>query len=255
MGGYIISQTALIMGVVGIVSFVILAALLIFFGRLIKHQFKIWTLAKKGYTQIRHIKEDMTEKYYFLKIRDDHFTFDQGIYMEQKDIRTKTNSILAKYDANLLKDKPDKDCSVEEMEVKRFCAGIQKFLQSVKDSQTMDITTLSWGIPTITYYGNNPNPINVKEIKKVYDAKNIAALIKRILMTKEWKLVRLALIVAMIAIGLWVILGFLDYSIWSKGAANLHNCLGQLNATYTKYTELLNSTRVYNVVQNSTTII
>lgn len=252
MQHFVISTPMLILGVVGIVCMIFFVFGLVVFGRLIKHQSKLWLLAKKGYTQIRHIKEDMTEKYYFLRIKDEHYTFDNGIYMEQKDIRTKTKTILAPFDYKILKEKPDSDCTPEELEAKKFCLGVQDFLKSVKDSKVMDITTLSWGIPTITYYANNPNPVNVKEIKKIYDAKNIAALIKRILMTKEWKLVRMVLILCCIALFLWVILGFLDYGLMNKAADNLGNCMNQLNVTYTKYTELLNSTRVYSVVANST---
>ena len=248
MGGYIIGTTALIMGIVGIFSFVILVFLLVLFGRLMKHQFKIWMMAKKGYTQIRHIKEDMTEKYYFLRIRNEHYDFDSGIYMEQKDIRTKAKTILAPLDYGLLSKKEETSLTAEEKQIRGF-------LQSIKDSKVMDITTLSWGIPTITYYANNPNPVNVKDIKKVYDAKNIAAMIKRILMTKEWKLVRMVLILCLIAIGLYVILGFLNYGLISKNADNLANCLTQLNTTTVKYTELLNSSRIFEVVQNSTVII
>jgi hypothetical protein len=246
--GFIIGTGMLILGIVGIISLVILIFVLFAFGRIIKHQFKIWTLAKKGYTQIRHVKEDMTEKYYFLRIKNEHFDFDKGIYMEQKDIKTKTATILAPLDYKLLSSKPDESLSAEEVQIKKFLRGIE-------DSKVMDITTLSWGIPTLTYFGNNPNPVNIKDVKKVYDAKNIAALIKRILMTKEWKLVRIALIVAMISLGLWVVLGFLDYGLATKNANNLNLCINQLNATSIKYQELLNSSRIYNVVANSTITI
>lgn len=240
MQHFVINSVALILGVVGIISMVLLFFGLIFFGRLVKHQSKIWLLARRGYTQIRHIKEDMTEKYYFLRIRNDHFSFDDGIYMEQKDTKTKGKNILAPLDYGLLSRTDDVNLSAEEKQIKGF-------LQSIKDSKVMDITTLSWGIPTITYFANNPNPVNVKEMHKVYDAKNIAAMIKRILMTKEWKLVRMVLILCVIALGLYVILGFLNYGLIHKSSENLGNCLTQLNVTSTKYTELLNTTRSMSV--------
>jgi hypothetical protein len=246
--GYIIGNGALILGIIGIISLVFLVLGLIMFGKLIKHQSKIWLMAKKGYTQIRHIREDMNENYFFLRIRNDHFSFDDGIYMEQKDVKTKVKTILAPLDYNLLKKKEEASLTAEDKQILRF-------LKSIEDSKVMDITTLSWGIPTITYYGNNPNPVNVKDIKKVYDSKNIAAMIKRIIMTKEWKLVKLVLILCAIALVLWVILGFLDYGLMNKSTTNLGNCLSQLNTTSIKYQELLNTSRVYNVVQNSTILI
>lgn len=248
MQNYLVSGLGVIMGVVGIVSFVILMVGLIFFGRLVKHQSKIWLLARRGYTQIRHIKEDMTEKYYFLRIRNDHYNFDDGIYIEQKYTRTKGKTILAPLDYGLLAKKEDKFLTAEDKQ-------IREFLQSIKDSKVMDITTLSWGIPTITYYANIPNPVNVKDIKKVYDAKNIAAMIKRIIMTKEWKLVRMVMLLCILALGLWVILGFLDYGLATKNTANLNMCLYNWNVTAEKYTQLLNSSRIVNVVANSTITI
>jgi hypothetical protein len=168
--------------------------------------------------------------------------------MEQKDVKTKVKTILAPLDYNLLKKKEEASLTAEDKQILHF-------LKSIEDSKVMDITTLSWGIPTITYYGNNPNPVNVKDIKKVYDSKNIAAMIKRIIMTKEWKLVKLVLILCAIALVLWVILGFLDYGLMNKSTTNLGNCLSQLNTTSIKYQELLNTSRVYNVVQNSTILI
>lgn len=245
---YVINQLAFVMGILGILSLVVLVFIGLFFGALIRHQSKIWLLAKRGYTQIRHIKEDMTEKYYFLRIKNEHYNFSEGIFMEQKDIRTKGKTILAPLDYDLLSRKEDKFLSAEEKQIKGF-------LQGIKDSKVMDITTLSWGIPTLTYYASNPNPVNVKDVKKVYDAKNIAAMIKRIIMTKEWKLVKMVMILCLVAIGLFIILGFLDYGVAAKNTANLNNCLYNWNVTAEKYTQLLNTTRIINVVQNSTITI
>ncbi len=248
MQHYVVNGLAFIMGIVGIISFVFLVFGIMFFGRLVKHQTKIWLLAKRGYTQIRHIKEDMTEKYYFLRIKNEHYAFEDGIYMEQKDVRTKGKTILAPLDYDLLSKRDDKFLNAEEKQIKGF-------LQSIKDSKVMDITTLSWGLPTITYYANNPNPVNVKDTKKIYDAKNIAAMIKRIIMTKEWKLVKMVLLLCLLAIGLFIILGFLDYGVAAKNTANLNMCLNNLNVTYEKYSQLLNSTRIINVLPNSTITI
>jgi hypothetical protein len=243
---YVISGWQLVIGIAGFIAIIILVVGLFFFGKLIKHKAKLSLLAKRGYTQIRHIKEDMTEKYYFLRIRNDHYDFDDGIYMEQRDTRTKTGHILAPLDYDLLSNKLDINLNAEEREIKSFLRGI-------RNSQVMDITTLSWGIPTITYYGNNPNPINPKEIHKVYDAKNIASMVKRLLLTKEWKLVKMVLYLCMCSIILSLILGFINYGVAHSNAVNLANCLSNWNSTQVKYEDLLNASRV--VLQNSTTII
>jgi len=235
----------MLMLIVGMVSFVILIAITLFFGRLIKHQFKIWMLRNKGFIQVRHIRDDMNEDYYFIRFKNDHFDFSQGIYMYQRDTKSKTDSILTPVDPGLLSKKPADEMSAGEKELKRF-------IDAIKDSKIMDIKTLPWGIPTITYFGQNPNPINFRDVKKVYDAKNIAAVMKRLLMTKEWKLVRIALIVGCVAsVGL-LILGFADYKLVSDGQAELRTCQLMLNDSIVRYNVMFNNTIVPALHQNST---
>jgi hypothetical protein len=94
--------------------------------------------------------------------------------------------------------------------------------------------------------------VNFREIKKVYDAKNIAAMIKRLLMTKEWKLVRMVLILCMIALFLWVVLGFLSYSLIKTNTGNLANCQAILNQTLTNYNVMFNKTLTEAVSAGST---
>ncbi len=186
----------------GMIAIIFLTGILIIFGRLIWLQMRIWLLAKKGFTQIRHIREDKAEKYYYIRLKDGKYEFDKGIYIAQRDTTTRPASLLNKMDYELLSKKPEKERSAEEIQ-------LYQFLDGIRNSKVMDITTLSWGIPTISYFGNNPNPVNYSDIKKLYDAKNISALIKRILLTKEWKLVRMVLILCAIALFLWVVLGFI----------------------------------------------
>lgn len=247
MQNYVVNGLALWMGIIGIIGAVVLVILVFMFGKIMKHQWKLWLFAKRGYTQIRHVREDMVENYYFLRIKNEHFNFNGGIYMEQKDVKTKTKSILAPLDYKQLSKKPVDQLTADEKQ-------ILSFLKSIEDSKVMDITTLSWGIPTITYFGNNPNPVNIKEIKKVYDAKNIAAMIKRILMTKEWKFVRMVLILCLVSMGLWLVLAGLDYGVSKKASENLGLCLNMLNQTTVKYNQLLNETGRL-IVQNSTMVI
>lgn len=221
--------------VVGAISFVLLIALLLFFGKLIKHQMKIWLLKNKGYIQVRHVRDDMTEDNYFIRIRDDHYDIKGGIYLNQKDTKTNSEEILPKFDYALLSKKKPEEMTALEVQLKQF-------FDAIKSNKLMDIKTLSWGIPTITYFGTNPNPVNFREIKKVYDAKNIAAMIKRLLMTKEWKLVRMVLILCAIALVLWVILGFLSYGLLEGNTKNLGMCQQMLNESIMKYDVMFNKT-------------
>jgi len=232
---YSISLVQLIIGVVSFVISIIFIIVLVFFGKLLKHQTKIWALAKKGYVQIRHIREDMNEDKYFIRIKDDHYKFNDGIYMEQKDVKTNAHTILPVFDYELLSKKKESELNALELQLKNFFEGINK-------SKIMDIKSLEWGIPTLTYFGNNPNPINFRDIKKVYDAKNIASMMKRIIMTKEWKLVRMVLYIATASILLSLILGYLNYHVMNLNSQSLSECLYMLNTSNTQYTNLVNNT-------------
>ena len=234
--------------ITGMVSFVLLLGILIFFGKLIKHQMKIWLLRNKGYIQVRHIRDDMNEDNYFIRIKDDHYDIAGGIYLDQKDTKTKSHDILAKFDYQLLSKKRFEELDALEKQIMDFFSGI-------KNNKLMDIKTLSWGIPTVTYFGTSPNPVNYRDIKKVYDAKNIAALIKRLLMTKEWKLVRMVLILCCIAIGGLLVLGFVDYQVMSDSAKNLKFCQAMLNESTTRWMVMFNNTIVPAMNQNATVTI
>ena len=74
-------------------------------------------------------------------------------------------------------------------------------------------------------------------------------------MTKEWKLVRIVLILCAVALCLWVILGFLDYSLASKNATNLANCQAQLNYSTNQWITMFNNTIKPALGQNSTITI
>ncbi len=243
---YGVTGLQLAFGIIGlVVSFIAIIGIVVFW-KLLKHQIKIWALAKKGYIQVRHVREDMNEDNYFIRIKDEHYTVAGGVYMEQKDAKTNANRILPVFNYDLLSKKKDAELTELEKQLKTF-------FENIKNNKIMDIKTLSWGIPTITYFGNNPNPVNYRDIKKIYDAKNISAMIKRILMTKEWKLVRMVLILASVAIVLSLVLGFLNYGIANKSADSLGQCLYMLNTTSTKYDALLNSTMT--IAKQSSSVI
>ena len=239
---FTITLFQLCLGIIGIVAMFIFAITLGFFGKLIKHQIKIWLLARRGYIQIRHVREDMNEDYYFIKFIDGHYSFSGGVFMEQKDTKTNSTSILQQFNYEVLKNKTTELTELEKQ--------IKSFFDNIKDNKIMDIKTLPWGLPTITYFGTDPQPVNFRDRKKVYDAKNIASMIKRILMTKEWKLVRIALIIGVVGIVGLLVLSVISYGVANKFSSNLAVCQQSLNITLTKYMDLVNTTIV--PIQNTT---
>jgi hypothetical protein len=238
-----------IMIIIGAVSFVLLMVILFFFGKLIKHQIKIFFLRNRGYVQLRHIREDMNENNYFIRVKNDVYDVSGGVYLDQKDTKTKAQDILQKLDYDLLSKKPEVELNAIEKQFLQFFNNINS------NNKLMDIKTLSWGIPTITYFGNNPNPVNYRDIKKVYDAKNISAMIKRLLMTKEWKLVRMVLLISAVAMIGLLVLGFIDAKISSNNAINLKTCQYMLNQSINNNFIMFNNTIVPALHQNSTVII
>lgn len=244
---YVVSVFQLSLGVVCFVWSIVTIIGLFFFGRLIRHQAKIWALAKRGYVQIRHIREDMNEVYYFIRFVEGYYDFSGGVYMEQKDTKTNTPTILPVFNYNLLSKKPINELTELELQLKQF-------FDNIKSNKIMDIKTLPWGIPTITYFGTDPQPVNYRDRKKIYDAKNIAAMIKRIIMTKEWKLVRMVLILCSVAIIGLLLLGFLDYGMTVKSNNIIGQCQKSLNMSLENYYSLVERTTVAQA-QNSTVIV
>lgn len=213
-----------------------------FFGRLMKLQFKYWVLAKRGYHKVEHIGEDRVVRTYFIRPKDSHFDFDSGVYMLQKDALYKSSTqILKKVDTKNMD-------GIEDKELKELFKNVNKLKY---DSESV---FMQWGVPTIFYYGNDPNPVNPSDRKKIYDSKVMLAYIKRLLLEKEWKLVRMVLILTLVGFGLALVLGFLFWGGINSANNNLNTCQNMLNASQQTIANYLNVT-TQAVVQNSTVII
>lgn len=226
------------------ISTLVLIFGLFLFGKLIWFQLRVWMLARRGFHAVEHIGEDNVRRYFYLRPKDSSFEFDKGVYILQKDALTKTGSILQKVNSDLYKGKNE----AEQKEIDGLLERMHKLRYNP------DVVTLRWGIPTISYYGNDPNPINFKERKKLYDSKNIAALIQRIMLTKEWKLVRLVLIIAACGIILSLILGGLYWNNSVGKDGIIKDCIRQINESNNRYISLLNQTITTRTQSNVVTI-
>jgi hypothetical protein len=235
--------------VIGLISFILLVLLLLFFGRLIGNQIKLWSLAKKGYHFVEHVGEDRVKRTFILKPKETKFDLDGGIYFYQKDAVLKGEKELFKKVDNGLLSK--KEVDVEGAEAKEQFKALNKLAQL---NYKTDSVILSWGMPTLVYYGNDPNPVNFTDRKKVYDSKVISSYIKRLLLDKEWAFVRMVLLLTIIGFFLCIVLGFIYWKSISTSSDNLQFCMNVLNVTQIKYNELLN-TSIRIAVQNSTMII
>jgi len=227
------------------ISVPIFLFLMILFGRLIKLQVKYWLLAKQGYHKIEHMGIDRVVRTFFLRPKDDHFEFEGGLYFQQKDASYKSSKdVMVKFPKGL---DSGSESKTEEIEVDELT---KLFRQIGKLKYDSDSVFLQWGIPTMYYYGNDPNPWNPADRKKVYDSKVMFAYIKRLLLEKEWKFVKMVLTLCLIGFALTLILGYLFWGTANKSTANLNMCQNMLNETMNRLIYQLNITG-----QNSTVIL
>jgi hypothetical protein len=219
------------------VSIPALILIAILFGRLIKLQFKYWLLAKQGYHKVEHMGIDKVVRTFFLRPKDDHFEFENGIYFQQKDAYMKSSKeVIFPPEKDLTSKSDDTKLTAEEKEL------LKLFKQIGKLKYDSDSVFLQWGIPTIYYVGNDPNPLNPSDRKKVYDSKVMFAYIKRLLLEKEWKFVKRVLTLTIIGFGLALILGYLSWGNSSKFAETSASCLQMLNTSQHELVSCLNIT-------------
>ena len=221
----------------GIISFIFLIGFLIIFWKIIYIQTRYWFLAKKGYIKVEHVGEDKVKRIYFLKPTDTKFEFDNGIYFFQKDSLVKTDIMFPKIDKDMLSKKLDTELTAEEKQYKELLQKVGKF------KYMHDSDVLTWGVPTLTYYGQDPNPVHYADRKKVYDSKVISSYIKRILLEKEWKFIRTAFIIILVFMGLLVVEQVLVWQSVKKSADNNAQLVKVLNQTISEYNKLVNETK------------
>lgn len=181
--------------ILGGVSFIVLIFVLLWFGKVIVAQFNARRLAKKGYYMIDHIEDSGLHKFYFLKPKDEMYDVSSGLYQHIKETSTRTYELMSNW---------------------RF------------DSNQV---TWRFGIPTLTYYGSDINPVNFKNRDKVYDAKQMKGYAMLLLMaTKSEEFKRILNYLLIGACVLTLILGVFVI-IMNQQASTIHMCQAQLNYT------------------------
>ena len=210
----------------------LLILILIMFGSLIWLQLRIWFLAKRGYHLIEHIGEDKVRRYFYAKPKDRKFEFDTGFYAFIPETTNYIPKIVKSVDKRLIKELPE--AMQQEIE---DCANIIKDLKYDRDA-----TTIRWGIPTITYYGSNPEPFYFQDRKKQYDAKTFRDVYLRILLTRDFNFLRRVITFGVIALFIiaitLIVIGFI-----TSGYSNaLQTCSNNLNITNARLIDFINKT-------------
>ena len=231
----------------GTVSFIMVIVLIAFFGRLMSLQFKIWLLAKKGYHQVEHIGLNKVRTYYYLRPKDNKFDFKSGFYLHIPETVTKVSEVIPKIPKDLVMKKLD-DPGADTAQFKALSDKINSL------NYNMDAVSLRWGIPTITYVGNDPNPVLFGEHEKVYGAQVIRDIYIRLLATQQYKKLEKLIVIGVIAlafIGVALVLLYLGYN---GNGKHLATALSMLNESQRNYAVCLNTTAKI-LAQNSTMVI
>lgn len=218
--------------IVGIISLALLILILIMFGSLMWLQIRIWFLAKRGYHLIEHIGEDKVRRYFYAKPKDRKFEFDTGFYAFIPETTNYIPRIVKSVDKRLIKELPE--AMQQEIE---DCAKIIKDLNYDRDA-----TTIRWGIPTITYYGSNPEPFYFQDRKKQYDAKTFRDVYLRILLTRDFNFLRRVITYGVIALVIIGIVLIIYYFVFSNYASSLQSCTYNLNVTNARLIDFINRT-------------
>ena len=228
---------------VGMVSFVLLIITYALFFRIIWLQLRIFMLAKRGFHLVEHIGEDRVRRYFYLRPNGDKFDFNNGYYIFIPDSSTKMSELMIKPNRRLTenqfindvelakrvnpkeKEKYIKDCKAE---YQKYCK-IYDALTNLKYS--VDAVTLRWGIPTITYYGNQADPIKFQKKQKTYDAKILKDLYLRILLTQKFKEFQKWIKIAALSLLIIGILMFIYVLLLSDSIGSVNSCLELVNQT------------------------
>jgi hypothetical protein len=240
--------------IIGTISFLLLVVLLLFFGKIILLQMKIWLLAKRGFHQVEHIGTDRVRRYFYLRPRDNKFDFLKGFYLHIPETTTKVGDVM-KGVPKFYKNKILKDDVKSKVIDKSEYEGLAKVMSGL--IYKVDAVTLRWGIPTITYVGNDPNPVYFAEREKVYGAQVFRDVYLRLLTTQKYDEFRKWLKYAVFGIMGLVVVLILYYLLFNSSQGNLGICLNNLDNTKDSLVGCVNNTAklMVQVAKNSTITI
>ena len=266
-----ISQLVAVLAILlGGFSFIALIVFLIMFGKLLNLQMRVWLLAKKGYVQVENIGEDKVRRYYYLRPKNNKFDIDSGFYIFFPETITKTTKIMKRIDPKFLVKNPHYYDELFDRLPEKEKANFKKQVEMEKEQYkelyeyvsrlqySVDATTLRWGIPTVTYYGTNPDPILFSDREKVHDAGVLNDMYLRILLTQKWNMLKKWMIITGIAFCIIAIVMVLIFVTFSKESKQVSACISGMNTTYYAYLQCVNETSFLKgaqVIKNSTIII
>jgi len=249
-----------------LILFVIVFLTFLIFGRLIKLQFKRWFLGSKGYVEVEHVSSTKVRNYFIMKPTNNKFNLDDGFYHYISECITRKGDVMRKVDKSFLSKMPEFEPSeldgLSDKEQKEYKERVisewneLKNLVKVISNLKYDPEHLSRkiGMPVITYYGDNPDPINFASREKAYGSGVIKDMYLRLLLTQRYKDFQFMLMVLLIS---WVVSAVAMFGLWRvhlSDATTIKSCFDALNVSNTRWMDLANATAQASV-QSSTILV
>jgi hypothetical protein len=180
------------------------------------------------------------------------FDLEDGFYHYIPECVTRKGDILRKFDKSFLVKVPEIDVSelegLTDKEQENYKSrvkaeweelkGLYKVISSIKyDPQLLN---RKFGMPVITYYGDNPDPMNFSERSKSYGSGVIKDMYLRLLLTQRYKDFQMLIAVLLIS---WVVVAIALFGFWQVYKTNsisLNTCLNLLNQSDTNLANWVN---------------
>lgn len=250
--------------ILGLIAIALLLLTYIIFGSLIKLQIQRWLLARKGYVEVEHVSETNVRRYFILKPKDYRFDILGGFYHYLPEALTKGGDILKKYSPKFLKGdfselnldslEPDKRAEVlERLKLER--SQIESLASTIKKlAFDREALTFRFGMPVLTYYGDNPEPVLFRDRQKIFGAGVIKDAFMRLLLTQRFKDFQKFLMIALISLVV-IALVLLGIMVYIRGVSeDVNTCMNLLNSTSIAYQNLVNAT-IPALKQGSTIVV
>lgn len=235
----------------------------LFFGKLIRLQIKRWIFASKGYVEIEHISPTKVRNYFIMRPTDKKFEIDSGFYHYISECITRKGDIIKKIDKDMLA----KDFQIEESELEgmtekekekylndakaqwKELQGLSKLISGLKYDP--ELLNRKMGMPVITYYGDNPDPLNPADRDKYYGAGVIRDMYLRLLLTQRYKDFMTFVTIGLILVGIIMIANVGMYYVHNQSAQNANACWTLFNQTQNNYMDLVNKTMLAKMQGNN----
>jgi hypothetical protein len=246
--------------VMGVISSILLIILWIIFGSLIRNQFRRWRLAKKGFIEVEHISETNLREYMIMKPSDKTLDFFDGFFLYDSEAVTRGDkNVFKSYkreeleEAIYMKESDLESISDDKKKskIKEIKALYKKYSKLKFDKEAL---TFKYGMPIISYYGDKPEPVTFRDLKRIYSSTFIKDMYIRLLLTQRYKDFKKFIIIGLIISGV-VATCLLLIAFYLNGLTKeLGLCQYMLNNTLSSYTSLVNQTNVIKSLSSSVVI-